>query len=260
MQWIQRLLPQIHQVNQPRQFHNLSAEGAGASPQLADLLNRTITGQATMSPFMDRVVKPVTERANLEVSQRGRTGSGAHAGWIAKNLGPLYHQEHGRVANENLARTGLGLQAGGMQHELSQRVRDEQKERHWFGQNEPRRSLAGEIDQYSGLARLGRKDYQDTDIEKSFFDKMSPWLQLLFGGGGGGGGGGGLWNILGSLFNSGGGGGGGGSGGFGGPGGGGGGPSGGGFGWPGWPGGGDGGWGGDWGGYDPWNPWNFTGR
>ena len=250
MEWIQRLLPQIHQVNQPRQFHNLPAEGAGASPQLADLLNQTITGRATMSPFMDRVIQPATERANLEASQRGRTGSGAHAGWIAKNLGPLYHQEHGRVANENLVRTGLGLQAGGMQHDLSQRVRDEQKQRHWFGQNEPRRSLAGEIDQYAGLAGLGRRDYQDTDIEKSFFDKMSPWLNFLFGGGGGGGGGGGIWNILGSLFDNNRGGGSGSGPGGGGPG-----------GWwdPGWWGGGEGGpgWGGPSGGDGGWDPRNW---
>lgn len=114
----------------------------------------------TMSPFLQNVIQPATERANLEASMVGRPGSGAHAAHIARALGPLYHQEHARLAQHNLAQGQLGLQSGLAGVGLHQASLDRQKQRFDFMQNEPLNAFQRLNQYYSGAAGLGRQTSQ----------------------------------------------------------------------------------------------------
>ena len=162
MKYIQDLLPYaMDWKSEPVYAPN--DKYASGSPELHTLLQGIMGDKATMNPFMKGVVDPTVDRSNLEASLRGRSGSGAHAGWIAKNIGPLYQQEYGRMRQENLQRLGLGLQAGQMQTGLEQNKLDDMTERHDYKYNAPWEHYNRVTDYYKNLAGLGVDNSGRTD-------------------------------------------------------------------------------------------------
>ena len=162
MKYIQDLLPYaMDWKSEPVYAPN--DKYASGSPELHTLLQGIMGDKATMNPFMKGVVDPTVDRSNLEASLRGRSGSGAHAGWIAKNIGPLYQQEYGRMRNENLQRLGLGLQAGQMQTGLEQNKLNDLTERHDYKYNAPWEHYNRVTDYYKNLAGLGVDNSGRTD-------------------------------------------------------------------------------------------------
>ena len=162
MKYIQDLLPYaMNWKSEPVYAEN--DKYASGSPELHKLLQGIMGDKATMNPFMKGVVDPTVDRSNLEASLRGRSGSGAHAGWIAKNIGPLYQQEYGRMRGENLQRLGLGLQAGQMQTGLEQNKLNDLTERHDYKYNAPWEHYNRVTDYYKNLAGLGVDNSGRTD-------------------------------------------------------------------------------------------------
>ena len=162
MKYIQDLLPYaMNWKSEPVYAPN--DKYASGSPELHQLLQGIMGDKATMNPFMKGVVDPTVDRSNLEASLRGRSGSGAHAGWIAKNIGPLYQQEYGRMRGENLQRLGLGLQAGQMQTGLEQNKLNDLTERHDYKYNAPWEHYNRVTDYYKNLAGLGVDNSGRTD-------------------------------------------------------------------------------------------------
>ena len=162
MKYIQDLLPYaMNWKSEPVYAPN--DKYASGSPELHQLLQGIMGDKATMNPFMKGVVDPTVDRSNLEASLRGRSGSGAHAGWIAKNIGPLYQQEYGRMRQENLQRLGLGLQAGQMETGLEQNKLDDLTERHDYKYKAPWEHYNRVTDYYKNLAGLGVDNSGRTD-------------------------------------------------------------------------------------------------
>ena len=137
---------------------------ATGSPEYQDLLRQAILGGTkggSMSPFLAGVVTPATERANLEASILGRSGSGEHSAHVARAIAPLYHAEHARLQDENLRRLGMGFEAGRLQTGLEQNRLTDLTNRHMFRENEGIAAVGREAGLLARLAGLG-EGFQDT--------------------------------------------------------------------------------------------------
>ena len=132
---------------------------AQASPELQALMGRAIGTQPQGSQYLETLIGSAVSDAGMQAAMRGRFGSGAHMGHVARNVAPVLQQELSRVAQERMQQQQLGMQAGQMQLALDRERRGDQAARFDFDQRQGIESWQRRADALMGLARLGGTSY-----------------------------------------------------------------------------------------------------